>query len=154
MNGLQRTRKLLSKPVLIHGFIIVLTLAIIQVILDVLQKTFLLFMPPLGFAFLMVAQYLIQPIIVGALNIALLHRLYGYEGWQTGFWLNGIFLLLAFSTITVIFQTIFGLAATPYIMVAEVVLLSLPFGYLGKFSNRGNKPVVQQQAYSAPATPT
>ncbi|MCW4046505.1 MAG: hypothetical protein NWE99_02945 [Candidatus Bathyarchaeota archaeon] len=143
---MQRIRKLLSKPVLIHGFIIVLTLTIIQVILDALQKSFLLFMPPLGFAFFMVAQYLIQPIIVGALNIALLHRLYGYEGWQTGFWLNGIFLLLAFSTITVIFQTIFGLAATPYIMVAEVLLLPLPFGYLGKFSNRGNKPAAQQQA--------
>ncbi|MBT0158814.1 hypothetical protein G4O51_02385 [Candidatus Bathyarchaeota archaeon A05DMB-2] len=138
----------MSKPVLIHGFIIVLTLAIIQVILDALQKPFLLFMPPLGFAFFMVAQYLIQPIMVGALNIALLHRLYGYEGWQTGFWLNGIFLLLAFSTITVIFQTIFGLAATPYIMIAEVFLMPLPFGYLGKFSNRGNKPAThtQQQA--------
>jgi hypothetical protein len=139
----------MSKPVLIHGAIIVLTLVIIQVILDAFQNSFLLYMPPLGFAFFMITQFLLQPIILGALNIVLLHRLYGCEGWQTGFWLNGIFLLLAFSTITVIFQTIFGLAATPYILVAEVFLLPLPFGYLGKFSNRGNQPIASQQASTA-----
>jgi hypothetical protein len=145
-------RKLLSKPVLVHGVMIVLTLVVIQLILDASQNSFLLFMAPLGFAFFMIAQFLIQPIIVGALNIVLLHRLYGHEGWQTGFWLNGIFLLLAFSTITVIFQTIFGLAATPYILLVEVFLLPVPFGYLGKFSNRGNQPAVPQQASVAPAT--
>jgi len=145
-------RKLLSKPVLIHGLIIVLTLVFIQLILDAFQNSFLLYIPPLGFAFFMIIQYLIQPIILGALNVVLLHRLYGYEGWQTGFWLNGIFLLLAFSTITVIFQTIFGLAASPYITVAEVLLLPVPFGYLGKFSNRENKTAAPQQASPAPAT--
>jgi hypothetical protein len=149
---LLRIRKLLSKPVLIHGLIIVLTLVFIQLILDAYQNSFLLYIPPLGFAFFMITQYLIQPIILGALNVVLLHRLYGYEGWQTGFWLNGIFLLLAFSTITVIFQTIFGLAASPYITVAEVLLLPVPFGYLGKFSNRGNKTAAPQQVSPAPAT--
>ncbi len=144
-----RMRKLLSKPVLVHGAIIVITLAVIQLILDASQNSFLLFMPPLGFAFFMITQFVIQPTIVGALNIVLLHRLYGHEGWQTGFWLNGIFLLLAFSTITVIFQTVFGLAATPYILLAEVFLLPVPFGYLGKFSNRGSQ-LATQQTPSAP----
>jgi hypothetical protein len=132
--------------------IIVLTLVFIQLILDACQNSFLLYMPPLGFAFFIVIQYLIQPIIVGALNIVLLHRLYGYEGWQTGFWLNGLFLLLAFSTITIVLQTIFGFAASPYITVAEVFLLPYPFGYLGKFSNRGNKTVATQRDSTAPLT--
>jgi hypothetical protein len=149
---LLRIRKMLSKPVLVHGAIIVIALAIIQLILDASQNSFLLFMPPLGFAFFMITQFLIQPIIIGALNIVLLHRLYGCEGWQTGFWLNGIFLLLAFSTLTVIFQTIFGLAATPYILLAEVLLLPVPFGYLGKFSNRGNQPAAPPQSSNAKAT--
>jgi hypothetical protein len=146
---LLRIRKIMSKPVLIHGAVIVLTLTVIQLILDASQNSFLLYMPPLGFAFFMITQFLIQPILVGALNIVLLHRQYGCEGWQTGFWLNGIFLLLAFSTITVIFQTIFGLAATPYILVAEVLLLPVPFGYLGKFSNRGDKSGTPRQTPSA-----
>lgn len=151
MNGLLKIRKLLSKPVLIHGVTIVLTLVVIQLILDAYQDSFLLFMSPLGFAFFMLTQYLIQPIILGALNIVLLHRLYGYEGWQIGFWLNGLFLLLAFSTITIVLQTIFGFATSPYITVAEVFLLPYPFGYLGKFSNRGNKTAAPQQASIAPS---
>lgn len=147
-----KTRKRLSKPILVHGLIIVLALVFIQLILDACQKSFLLYMPPIGFAFFLVIQYLSQPMIVGVLNIILLHLLYCCEGWQTGFWLNGLFLFLVFSTITVVLQTIFGFAAWPYITIAEVLLLPYPFGYLGKFSNRGNKTASPKHNSTAPAT--
>jgi len=141
-----------SKIILVHGLIIVLTLVFIQLILDVSQNSFLLYMPPIGFAFFLVIQYLIQPIIVGVLNIILLHRFYGYEGWQIGFWLNGLFLLLAFSTTTVVLQTIFGFAASLYITIAEVLLLPCPFGYLGKFSNSGYRTHTPKQDSIAPVS--
>jgi len=77
--------------------------------------------------------------MIGVLNVVLLHRLYEREGWQIGFWLNGFFLLLTFSTITLLLQTTTGLPFFPFITLAEILILPLPFGYLGKFSNRGNK---------------
>ncbi len=65
--------------------------------------------------------------------------MYKCEGWQVGFWLNGLFLLLAFSSINLLLLTIFGLSFSLPVAVAEVLILSYPFGYLGKFSNRGCK---------------
>lgn len=95
-------------------------------------------MPPVGFALFLFISYGIIPIIIGVLNIALLHRFYNYEGWEIGFWLNGLFLLLTFSTITLLLQTITRL---PFFAIAlvEVLILPYPFGILGKFSNRGEK---------------
>ena len=90
------------KPVIIHGLILVATLIIIQVLLDVFENSFLLFMPPIGFALFLFTQYGIQAIAIGTLNIIILQRLYKSEDWQIGFWLNGLFLLLTFSTITLI----------------------------------------------------
>jgi hypothetical protein len=142
----------LNKRIFIHGLIIVFTLAIIQLLLDAFQNSFLLYMPPLGFAFFLLISYGIQPIIIGALNIVILHRLYNHDGWQIGFWLNGLFLLLAFSTITLILQTIIGFDFAPYIIVAEIFLLSYPFGYLGKFSNQERKNASPQQTQPAPPT--
>jgi hypothetical protein len=102
-------------------------------------------MPPIGFAFFLFTQYGIQAIAVGTLNVIILHRLYKCEDWQTGFWLNGLFLLLIFSTITLILQTITGLPFAPYIALIDILLLPYPFGYLGKFSNRGRKKANQPQ---------
>ena len=102
-------------------------------------------MPPIGFAFFLFIQYGIQPIVVGTLNVAVLHRLYKCEDWQTGFWLNGLFLLLAFTTINLILQTITGLPFSPYIALIDLFILPYPFGYLGKFSNRGRKKANPQQ---------
>jgi len=79
----------------------------------------------------------IQPIIIGVINVTVLHRFYNCEGWQIGFWTNGFFLLLIFSTINLIIQTIAGAPFSILIGVPEIFLLSYPFGYLGKFSNRG-----------------
>jgi hypothetical protein len=149
VNGLRRTLKL-SKPVFIHGLAIVITLVVIQLLLDAFQDSFLLFMAPIGFAIFLFIMYGIQPMILGALNIAVLHRLYACEGWQIGFWLNGFFLLLIFSTINLMIQTITGVPFSIIIGVPEIFLLSYPFGYLGKFSNRGCETRPQQASTAQP----
>lgn len=151
MNGLLKTRKL-NKRILIHGSVIMLALVFIQLLLDGFQPSFMLYMPPLGFVFFLLVSYGIQPIVVGALNIAILHRLYNLDGWQIGFWLNGLFLLLTFSTINIILQTIIGFAFSSYITIAEMLILPYPFGYLGKFSNRGSKRTCPQQIPVAQST--
>jgi hypothetical protein len=127
----------LSKPVLIHGLVITIALVTIQLLLDACQNAFLLYMPPIGFALFLVVMFGIQPIILGVLNIIVLHRLYNCTGWQIGFWVNGIFLLLFFTTINLLILTFTGVAFSIILAVAEVFLLAYPFGYLGRFSNRG-----------------
>jgi hypothetical protein len=150
VNGLLKTLKQ-AKPIFIYGLILVAALIIIQLLLDALQNSFLLYMPPIGFAFFLFTQYGIQPIIVGALNVAILRRFYKCEDWQTGFWLNGLFLLLAFTTINVILQTITGLPFAPYIALIDILVLPYLFGHLGKFSNRGRKPANTQQPVTTSA---
>ncbi|PVX24983.1 MAG: hypothetical protein CW691_05925 [Candidatus Bathyarchaeum sp.] len=127
----------LSKPIFIHGLIITATLVCIQLLLDASQHAFLLYMPPIGFALFLVTMFGIQPIILGVLNIIVIHRLYCCQGWQIGFWLNGFFLLLIFSTINLLILTVLGVPFSIVLGVVEVLLLSYPFGYLAKFSNRG-----------------
>jgi hypothetical protein len=126
VSGLRKTPKL-SKQVFIHGLVIIFSLVVIQLLLDAFQKLFFLYMPPIGFALFLFATYGIQPIVVGVLNIVVLHRL------------NGFFLLLIFSTINLLIQTIAGVPFSLSIGILEILLLSYPFGYLGKFSNRGSK---------------
>ena len=105
-------------------------------------------MPPIGVAFFLFATYGVLPIIMGVVNIVMLHRMYCCEGWQIGFWLNGLFLTLVFSTITILLQAITGL---PFFAIAavEILILPYPFGILGKFSNRGQKTVNPQQTPTA-----
>jgi len=122
-----------------------ISLVTIQLLLDAFQNGFLLFMPPIGFALFLVTMFAIQPLILGVLNIIVLHRLYVCEGWQIGFWLNGIFLLIVFSTINLLIQTIAGISFSMGVGVVEIILLSYPFGYLGKFSNRGCKTIAEQK---------
>jgi len=134
-----------SKQIFKHGLAIVIPLVVIQLLLDVFQNGFLLYMPPIGFALYLVIMLGIQPIILGVLNIIVLHRFYDCEGWQIGFWLNGIFLLLIFSTINLLIQTIIGVPFSLAVGVVEIFLLPYPFGYLGKFSNRGCKNISEQK---------
>ena len=148
---MRKTLKL-SKQIFIHGLAIIIPLVVIQLLLDAYQNSFLLYMPPIGFTLLLLTTYGIQPIIVGVLNIVVLHRLYDCEGWQIGFWLNGFFLLLIFSTINLLIQTIAGLPFSTYIAIPEIFLLSYPFGYLGKFSNRGSKNANPQQTSTTSST--
>jgi hypothetical protein len=147
VSGLQKIPKP-SKRVFIHGLSIIIPLVIIQLLLDAFQNSFLLYTPPIGFALFLFTSYGIQPLIIGVLNIIALHHLYECEGWQIGFWLNGFFLLLVFATINLIIQTMAGAAFSLAMGILEILLLSYPFGYLGKFSNRGS-PKNMQQAITA-----
>ena len=147
MSGLRKIPKQ-SKTVFIHGLSIIIPLVVIQLLLDTFQKSFLLYMPPIGFALFLFTSYGIQPIIIGVLNIMLLHRLYDCDGWQIGFWLNGFFLLLVFTTINLLILTIADAAFSVAIGILEILLLSYPFGYLGKFSNRGSPKNIQQTTTS------
>lgn len=141
MNGLLKTLEthIPKARIFEHGLAITIALVVIQLVLELLQNSFFLYMPPIGFALYLLLFYGIQPIIVGVLNIVLMHRFYDCEGWQIGFWLNGFFLLIVFSTINLLIQTITGMSFSIGIGIIEILLLSYPFGYLGKFSNRGGK---------------
>jgi len=132
---LPKTPKL-SKRIFLQGLIIVVALVVIQLLLDAFQRSFLLYMPPIGFALFLLATYGLQPIVVGVLNIIVLHRFYNLEGWQIGLWLNGFFLLLVFSTINLMIQTVAGVPFSLLMGLLEILLLAYPFGYIGKFSNR------------------
>src|SRR5665647_2238328 len=75
----------------IQGLILATVLAIIQSELDAARQSFTGYMPPIGFSFLIVIMYLVQPILIGVLNIFIINTLFKTKGWQVGFWLNGIF---------------------------------------------------------------
>jgi hypothetical protein len=138
-NRLQSLR--LIEKLLLQGLALAVILIVIQLTLDGARDSFMTYMPPLGFFFLMFTTYLIQPIIVGVLNIFIINVLFGTKGWQVGFWLNGIFLLLAFSTVNVVLQTALGLSFT-LVAVIDVVVLAFPFGCIARFSNGGwKKPI-------------
>ena len=130
-----------DRETLIQGLILAIILTVIQLSLDGTREAFMSYLPPLGFFFLMFTTYLIQPIIVGVINIFIINALFGTKGWQVGFWLNGIFLLLTFSTVNVILQTALGLSFT-VAAVIDVVVLAFPFGCIARFSNGGwKKPI-------------
>ena len=134
-----------SKQVFMHGLIIMTFLVAVQLLLDITRNAFLLYMPPIGLVLYLVTAFFIQPIILGVINIIVIHRLYDCEGWQIGFWLNGFFLFIVFSTVNLVLETTIGLTFSLAIGVIEVLLLSYPFGYLGKFSNRGAENYIPQQ---------
>ena len=135
-----RNLRLIEK-LLIQGFVVALILIIIQILLANLRETFMIYMPPLGFAFLEAITYFVQPLVIGVINIIIINSLYKTKGWQVDFWLNGIFLLLAFSTLNLLLQTTFNLQFWPGIAIVDL-LLSLPFGCIARFSNGGwKKPI-------------
>jgi len=114
----------------------------IQVVLDNQKSAFMSYMPPIGFILLQVVTYGIQPLLIGVLNILIINTLYKTKGWQVGFWLNGIFLLLAFSTTNVLLQITLNLPFIPEIAAIDIILLSFPFGCVARFSNGGwKKPI-------------
>ena len=147
MNGLLKILSKLEKfnritRIIIHGLLIVISLLIIQMLLDNAKNSFMMYLPPLGFAFYMMVSYIIQPLVVGVLNIIIIHQLYKFKGWQVGFWLNGIFLLLAFSTVNLMLQMMLRLPLAPYIALIDIFVLSFPFGIAARFSNGGwKKPI-------------
>jgi hypothetical protein len=131
----------LVEKLLIQGLILVVPLIIIQAWLDSAKNGFMAYMPPIGFAMLMAVTYFAQPLILGVLNIVIINWLYKTKGWQVGFWLNGVFLLLAFTTVNMLLELGFQLQFLPYIAVIDL-LLSLPLGVIARFSNGGwKKPI-------------
>ncbi len=131
----------LVEKLLIQGLILTIILVIVQNELDGAQESFMSYMPPIGFALLMFTTYLVQPLLLGVLNIALINTLFGTKGWQVGFWLNGIFLVLTFSTINLVLETILNQSFIS-IAIIDIVLLALPFGCIARFSNGGwKKPI-------------
>lgn len=152
MNGLLRTltknrifnhlRNLrLIEKLLIQGLILAIILIVVQMQLDGSEQSFMAYLPPIGFALLVFTTYFVQPILLGVLNIFLINTLYGTKGWQVGFWLNGVFLLITFSTINLVLQTTLNLSFT-YVAIIDLVLLAFPFGCIARFSNGGwKKPI-------------
>ncbi len=132
-----------------HGLILLAVLAISQSLLDANQNGFLLYMPPIGFVFFLVTSYFIQPLVIGIVNVVVFTRLYHCERCQIGFWLNGLFLFLTFSTLNLLLQTVWAVPFTMTVAVAEVILLCVPFGFLGRFTNGGYKP----QSFDEPTQP-
>ena len=125
----------------IQGLVLAVVLVVFQSQLDGARQSSMDYMPPIGFALLIFVQYLVQPLVLGVLNNFLINTLYGTKGWQVGFWLNGIFLLLAFSTVNLLLQTVLNLSFT-YTAVIDIALLAFPFGCIARFSNGGwKKPI-------------
>jgi hypothetical protein len=131
----------LLEKLFIQGLILAIIVIVFQVWLGNARNGFLSYLPPLGFAFYLATEFFVQPLVVGAANIALINGLYGTKGWQVEFWLNGIFIVLAFTTLNLILQTTFDLPLLPYIALIDL-LLALPFGCIARFSNGGwKKPI-------------
>src|ERR1035437_197911 len=129
------------EKLLIQGLILAIVLSVIQMYLDGARNAYMVYMPPLGFAFLVFVTYIVQPIMIGILNIFIINTLFKTKGWQVGFWLNGIFLLLAFSSINLVLQTQFNLSFTSTALI-DIIVLALPFGCIARFSNGGwKKPI-------------
>jgi hypothetical protein len=131
----------LLEKLLIQGVILTIVLVVGQAEFDLQRQAFMSYMPPLGFVFFLTLMYLIQPIIIGVLNIFLVNTLYKTKGWQVGFWLNGVFLLLTFLTINLLLQTSLNLTLNS-IAIVDIVALSFPLGCVARFSNGGwKKPI-------------
>ncbi len=152
MTGLQKTQtdnkkfghfrhtRLIAK-VFIQGIILTVILIIVQAWLDNANADFIGFLPPIGFALLIAITYFAQPIILGVINIVTINFMNKTKGWQVGFWLNGIFLLLTFTTINILLELVFQMQFLPYVAVIDL-LLSFPFGCIARFSNGGwKKPI-------------
>ena len=86
----------LIEKLFIQGLVLAVMLIVIQVWLGNARVSFMSYMPPMGLAFYLAIEFFFQPLIVGAVNVAVINGLYNTKGWQVGFWLNGIFMLLAF----------------------------------------------------------
>ena len=132
----------LAEKLFIQGLIIAIILVIIQVLIDNARNSFMNYLPPIGFIFYMVTRYVIQPLVIGAINIVIINILYKTKGWQVDFWLNGIFLLLTFTTVNLLLETVWSLQFAPSVALIDIFLLSFPFGCIARFSNGGwKKPI-------------
>jgi hypothetical protein len=123
------------KNLFINGVVVLAIMAATQLILNYSLEGFMLYQPPIGYAFFLMTWYLIQPLIVGASNVIIRHRLLGGDGWTVGLWLNGLFLILLFGAINMVVNTVGGLEFSLPLVAAEVLLLAVPFGFVAEHSN-------------------
>ena len=131
----------LVEKLFIQGLILTIILIVMQVWINDVTADFIAYMPPIGFALLIAVTYFAQPLILGVFNIVIINVVYKVKGWQVGFWLNGVFLLLTFSTLNLVLQLAFQLPFLPYVALIDL-LLSFPFGCIARFSNGGwKKPI-------------
>jgi hypothetical protein len=124
-----------------QGLIIIIAIVLFQLGLSSVRGSFTNYMPPIGFVFYLLFSYFIQPMIIGVLNIIVIHWCTNCRGWQVNFWLNGLFLVLAFSTLNFLLQLVFNLSFT-IAAVIDIAVFAFPFGCLARYSNGGwNKPI-------------
>jgi hypothetical protein len=131
----------LALKLLVEGLALSILMVVLQFWFEAQMKGFMMYMPPIGLVTYGVLLFVVEPIALGALNIALINVLFGTRGWQVNFWLNGIFLMLLFTTINVVLETVSGWS---FMVVAavDVALLAMPIGCLARFSNGGwKKPI-------------
>jgi hypothetical protein len=131
-----RIRKLLG--IAVQGLIIVAVLVECQSLLNENNGWYMSYLPPIGFAFFIAISFLIQPILIGVLNVLIINKMCKCKGWQVNFWLNGIFLLLIFMTANLMLQTVLELNFF-YVATVDFVALSFPFGFIARYSNGGWK---------------
>jgi hypothetical protein len=77
-NHLQNLR--LVEKLLIQGLILTVVLIVVQAQLDSARQSFMSYMPPIGFALLLITTYLVQPIFIGVLNIFIINTLFKTKG--------------------------------------------------------------------------
>jgi len=71
----------LVEKLLIQGLILTVVLIVVQAQLDNARQSFMSYMPPIGFALLIFTTYLVQPILLGVLNIFIINTLFKTKGW-------------------------------------------------------------------------
>ncbi len=135
----QRLQSLpLVVKLLLEGLILSTIMVWFQFWFEGQLEGFMLYMPPIGLVIFGVLVFVVEPIALGAVNIVLINVLFGTRGWQVTFWLNGVFLLLVFTTINIMLRTVFGWSFA-VVAAVDFALLTLPIGCLARFSNGGWK---------------
>ena len=143
-NDLRNLR--LVEKLLIQGLILTVVLIVVQTQLDNDRQYLMSYMPPIGFALLIFTTYLVQPLFLGVWNILIINTLFKTEGWQVGFLLNGIFLLLRFSTLNLVMQTALNLSFTCTAIIG-VVVFEIPLGFIARLTTGDGKSLLTKLSY-------
>ena len=125
------------KQSFIHGFLLLIASSIALLALESSLIGFMVYNPPIGLGLFVLVSFVVVPLLLGALNVLVLHWLYGFRGWQTEFWLNGVLILLVFAAVNLVLLTVANVRFSAWVALAEVLLLSVPFGLLGRVTNGG-----------------
>ena len=125
------------KQSFIHGFVLLIASSIALLALESSLIGFMVYNPPIGLGLFVLVSLVVVPLLLGALNVLVLHWLYGFKGWQTEFWLNGVLILLVFAAVNLVLLTGANVRFSAWVALVEVLFLSVPFGLLGRVTNGG-----------------